>query len=259
MKAYLILSLCLILVSCEITENMKKCWDYFITHGITKAGAAGLLGNLQAESGVRPNILEKSKVSKVGMNSEEYIRRTNDGTYKNFGNDRAGFGLVQWTYPSRKQNLYNHCRGKIEDLYCQLEFLLIEIKTYKTVYSTITTSNSVAECSRIIMTRYEKPANLQESNISKRASMSQRFYDALAGSSVTYKEEPQQPQQPEQPQPQDPEEPEQPSTGRTYTVVKGDTLTRIAKRYNTTVKRLCELNNIKNANLIRIGQVLKID
>jgi hypothetical protein len=63
---------------------MKKCWDYFITHGITKAGAAGLLGNLQAESGVRPNILEKSKVSKVGMNSEEYIRRTNDGTYKNF-------------------------------------------------------------------------------------------------------------------------------------------------------------------------------
>ena len=53
--------------------------------------------------------------------------------------------------------------------------------------------------------------------------------------------------------------PQPQSTGRTYTVVKGDTLTKIAKRFNTTVKRLCELNNISNPNLIRVGQVLRID
>jgi murein DD-endopeptidase MepM/ murein hydrolase activator NlpD len=44
----------------------------------------------------------------------------------------------------------------------------------------------------------------------------------------------------------------------TYTVVKGDNLTRIAARNNTTVARLVELNGIKNANLINVGQVIKL-
>ena len=44
----------------------------------------------------------------------------------------------------------------------------------------------------------------------------------------------------------------------TYTVVKGDTLWALAQRYNTSVAELVKLNNIANANLIRIGQVLKM-
>ena len=44
----------------------------------------------------------------------------------------------------------------------------------------------------------------------------------------------------------------------TYTVVKGDTLTAIAKKFGTTVNKLKTLNNIENANLIRVGQVLKV-
>lgn len=42
----------------------------------------------------------------------------------------------------------------------------------------------------------------------------------------------------------------------THTVVKGDTLYALAKKYNTTVSKLVELNNLKNANIIVIGQVL---
>jgi murein DD-endopeptidase MepM/ murein hydrolase activator NlpD len=44
----------------------------------------------------------------------------------------------------------------------------------------------------------------------------------------------------------------------TYTVVRGDNLTRIAARYGTTVAKLVEINGIKNANLINVGQVLKL-
>ena len=44
----------------------------------------------------------------------------------------------------------------------------------------------------------------------------------------------------------------------TYVVKKGDNLTNIAKRYNTTVDELIKLNNIKNKNLIYVGQKLKI-
>jgi len=43
-----------------------------------------------------------------------------------------------------------------------------------------------------------------------------------------------------------------------YTVITGDTLSAIAIRFGTTVKRLVELNNITNANIIKAGQVLKL-
>ena len=45
---------------------------------------------------------------------------------------------------------------------------------------------------------------------------------------------------------------------RSYTVVRGDTLSAIAKRYGTTVNALVQLNRIPNPNLIRVGQVLQI-
>ena len=48
------------------------------------------------------------------------------------------------------------------------------------------------------------------------------------------------------------------ATYKTYTVVRGDTLSEIAQRYGTTVRYLAKLNNIRNVNLIYVGQVLKI-
>ena len=45
---------------------------------------------------------------------------------------------------------------------------------------------------------------------------------------------------------------------KTYTVVRGDTLSHIALRFGTTVSYLAKLNNIRNVNLIYVGQVLKI-
>jgi len=43
-----------------------------------------------------------------------------------------------------------------------------------------------------------------------------------------------------------------------YTVKKGDSLYKIAKANKTTVSKLVELNGIKNPNLIRVGQRLKV-
>ena len=45
----------------------------------------------------------------------------------------------------------------------------------------------------------------------------------------------------------------------TYKVKRGDTLTAIAKKYNTTVALLVKLNNIENPDLIYVDQVLKVD
>ena len=43
-----------------------------------------------------------------------------------------------------------------------------------------------------------------------------------------------------------------------YTVKKGDSLSAIAQAHGTTVKRLAELNNIKDINMIRVGQKLTV-
>ena len=44
----------------------------------------------------------------------------------------------------------------------------------------------------------------------------------------------------------------------TYTVVKGDSLSRIGTRYHVTVNDLVRWNNIANPRLILIGQKLRI-
>jgi peptidoglycan-N-acetylglucosamine deacetylase len=46
--------------------------------------------------------------------------------------------------------------------------------------------------------------------------------------------------------------------GTTYTVVARDTLSGIAARFGTTTRNLMALNGITNANLLKIGQVLKL-
>ena len=55
------------------------------------------------------------------------------------------------------------------------------------------------------------------------------------------------------------DKPQVPSTtGGTYTVVKGDTLSEIAAKYGTTVDTLVQLNGISNPNLIVVGQKIKL-
>ena len=52
-------------------------------------------------------------------------------------------------------------------------------------------------------------------------------------------------------------EPKQ-TSGKTHVVAKGETLSKIAKKYKTTVKELVAKNNIKDKNKIYVGQVLKV-
>lgn len=45
----------------------------------------------------------------------------------------------------------------------------------------------------------------------------------------------------------------------TYRVVKGDTLSKIARQHGQSVNSLMQLNNIRNPNHIRVGQVLRVN
>ena len=86
-------------------DNARKIWDKLISAGLTPAGAAGLMGNLHAESGLNPQNLQNTYEAKLGFTDATYTAAVDNGTYANFAKDCAGYGLAQWTYSTRKAGL----------------------------------------------------------------------------------------------------------------------------------------------------------
>ena len=162
----------------------EKIWSYLKARGLTDAGAAGLMGNLYAESGLRANNLQNSYGGKLGMADAEYTEMVDKGSYTNFARDSAGYGLCQWTYWSRKEALlaYAKAAGKsIGDLEMQLDFLMKELSTgYKVVLTTLKTTTSVRAASDAVMLQFERPADQSETAKARRASYGQKYFDKYA-------------------------------------------------------------------------------
>lgn len=165
--------------------NEEKIWKFLKSKGFTDFGVSGLMGNLYAESGLSPINLQNSYEKKLNFTDQSYTQAVDDGSYTNFVKDTAGYGLAQWTYWSRKQNLLNYARsvGKsIGDLDMQLEFLCKELSGYSTVWKTLQSATSVFEASNAVLLQYERPANQSEAVQNKRASYGQAYYDKFAQS-----------------------------------------------------------------------------
>ena len=43
-----------------------------------------------------------------------------------------------------------------------------------------------------------------------------------------------------------------------YVIKKGDTLSKIAANHNTTVTKLCQLNNMKKTDILKIGRKIRV-
>lgn len=172
----------------------KQIWDFLKAEGFNDFGVAGLMGNLLAESGLRPNNMEDQYQSKLGYNDESYTRTVDNGTYTNFIKDAVGYGLAQWTYWTRKQNLLNFARQNnksIGDLDMQLSFLVKELKESFTnsVYNVLKNATSVLEASNAVLLNFERPANMGASVQATRARYGQTYYDRYASGASSNKTE----------------------------------------------------------------------
>ena len=164
--------------------SSKIIWDFLKKEGFSDFGVAGLMGNLDAESALRPNNLQDTYSRSLGLSDAEYTAKVDNGTYTNFVRDSAGYGLAQWTYWSRKENLLNYAKSKkksIGDLEMQLEFLVQELKiSYKnSVYNILVNATTVQQASDVVLMNFERPANAAAQK-SKRAAMGQVYYDKYA-------------------------------------------------------------------------------
>lgn len=168
--------------------HAEKIWDKLISAGMTKAGAAGLVGNLEAESALNSKNLQNSYEKSLGYTDESYTKAVDNGTYANFVKDCAGYGLAQWTYGARKQALLSYakaCGKSIGDLNMQLDFLLKELsESYPAVLKTLKTTDNVTTASDCVMCQYERPADTSATAKAYRASLGQKYYDMFIGKTI---------------------------------------------------------------------------
>jgi LysM repeat protein len=168
-----------------MASNEKQIWDFLKSKGLNDYGVAGCMGNLFAESALKPNNLQDTYERSLGYSDDKYVVAVDNGTYTNFIYDAAGFGLAQWTYWSRKKALYEYAKStnrSVGNLEMQLEFLYKELsESYPAVLKTLKNATSVLEASNAILLKYECPYDQSVSMQNRRASYGQTYYDKYAG------------------------------------------------------------------------------
>ena len=166
----------------------EKIWNILKNKRLTDIAVAGIMGNLQAESGLKSNNLEDTKNNTFGMTDEIYTSSVDNGTYSSirFINDGAGYGIAQWTIKSRKQKLYNITKGQgksIADLTCQINLVFQEIIDMN-LFTRLNNCKTVQEASNIILFDFENPADKSNQVQKYRIKLSQQFYDKLKNSKL---------------------------------------------------------------------------
>ena len=126
--------------------NAEKIWNYFLMHGFTKEGAAGIMGNIanEASTDLNPTLLEYGSTSRTSLSGEQYTNLVDAGIISRdevirssrfglYSGGRYGYGLCGFTDPTIKEYL---CRYTIDlgkslgSLSGQLDSLMAYLSDY---------------------------------------------------------------------------------------------------------------------------------
>ena len=147
--------------------------------GMTPVGACAMGGNMMAESGMKSINLQDSYQRKLGYTDESYTSSVNSGSYTRaqFVADQAGYGLCQWTWHTRKANLYDFAKanGKsIGDEWMQVQFCLLEMQNeHSELWKFLQTTNDLYSATERICKEFEQPA---VNNVNERFGYAQQRY-----------------------------------------------------------------------------------
>lgn len=160
-------------------------YDRLRSYGVSHAGACAMLGNFEAESALQANNLQNDYEKKLGFMDEMYTMAVDAGSYKNFANDKAGYGLAQWTYPGRKKNLLEFANNRVAsigDENMQVDFAVHELRTeYSGLFSFLCQTDDLYTATSRICKEFERPA---VNNIARRYEFAQKWDKQFSGSDV---------------------------------------------------------------------------
>ena len=118
----------------------EHIWNYLSSKGLGSLAIAGIMGNMQQESGFNPKVME-------GGGESDEVNLDSDG----------GYGLCQWSF-SRKKDLANFAQsqGKSSgDLETQLDFMLSELSRGDTI-SKMDNAGSAGQAAYIFHSDFER-------------------------------------------------------------------------------------------------------
>jgi hypothetical protein len=146
-------------------------------YGYPVDGAAGLVGNLMAESSVLPNRIEGSNAA-TPMRAADFTGRVRDFTpdevrdrslSRQTGPRLAGVGIAQWTSRDRRAGLFRHgFQGRqlgsaiLFDLDAQVDYLVAELHgSYRPVNATLRSPGvTMEQASDAVLLRFERPGSV---------------------------------------------------------------------------------------------------
>ena len=138
--------------------SARDIYAKLIAAGLTHEGTCGLMGNMQAESGMKSNIVQRGMTA---LSDEEYTAAAAEWPVK-FIHDGVGYGLCQWTYWSRKQALFNFAQARgasVGDEGMQVEFCISELKSdYPGLWALLCSVTDIYTAASEVCTVYERPA-----------------------------------------------------------------------------------------------------
>jgi murein DD-endopeptidase MepM/ murein hydrolase activator NlpD len=182
----------------ELTGNTTEAqlFNQLKKYGFSDAGAAGIMGNWQQESGLRPNNLEdwfaKNGQYELpgGYTDESYTEAVNNDTYKYFSNDLTllkqkkpviythliashpdyataggvGYGIAQWTASDRKKGLLNYAKANdrsVGDLGAQVGYFMNEMEDakYTSLLQNLQTTDSPTSAADKFRSQFEGTGN----------------------------------------------------------------------------------------------------
>lgn len=145
-------------------------------------GAAGLVGNLSAESQLLPNLLEGSQpaapmrgVDAKGKMTDFTPEDVMNRKHKVQGPKMPGIGIAQWTEASRRKGLFAHeYEGKklgaaiLNHLDAQVDYLVKELESnYKRVNKVLKNPESLEAASDEVVFNFERPGSVLKDKTDK--------------------------------------------------------------------------------------------
>ena len=171
----------------------EEIWIALRNRGYSAKAAAVIIGHAAAESGCEANRVQGDFAASRDL-SRLYTAQVDKGevdrtAFARHGPCGGGYGLLQWTYPTRKEGLYDTAKRlgvSVGSEKAAVEWLDEELHQaeYAAVLAALRSDGSVREISDVFMHRFERPADQSESACAFRARLAQTVYDELGGVSL---------------------------------------------------------------------------
>ena len=159
----------------------QTIFDKLRKAGMSECGALGLMGNLQAESGLVSCRLQGDFTAGF-TKSKDYADRVDNGVLSvdAASSDGLGWGLAQWTYKTRKARCLVYCLSRsvsIGNCEAQVDFMLDEFRSdYNDLFRYLCKTDNLYEAVSRVCREFERPA---VNNIDARYKFAQNLREQL--------------------------------------------------------------------------------